>query len=267
VRVHTDSRANESALAVNAIAYTVGKDIIFATNQYAPAVDNGKRLIAHELAHSIQQISGFREGSHVIQRKVVCDEDGNCQSIPDDEEEQPLESTLSEPMSSGIILPPPPGAGGGNPINIPPLDPLPQFERSPNDPDTPNPWESPVPEVIPNYDDELLPSPEAIPEKTGTWRSPVGPNEGAGGTSGEGPELQFEPEKTGTWRSPAGPNEGAEGTSGEGPKLQFESESEATRWLNENPEYIVVGTVVLIAGAIFIIYMTGGVGGFFMLPA
>jgi hypothetical protein len=55
VRVHTDSRAAESAQAVNALAYTVGKDVVFGLGQCEPYTSNGQRLIAHELTHVIQQ--------------------------------------------------------------------------------------------------------------------------------------------------------------------------------------------------------------------
>jgi hypothetical protein len=60
VRVHTDDRAGESARAVNALAYTAGRDIVFAAGGYRPEYDEGKRLLAHELAHVVQQ--GQREG-------------------------------------------------------------------------------------------------------------------------------------------------------------------------------------------------------------
>src|SRR6266568_6653157 len=55
VRVHTDARAAESARAVNALAYTVGRNVVFGEGQYAPHSSPGGRLIAHELAHVIQQ--------------------------------------------------------------------------------------------------------------------------------------------------------------------------------------------------------------------
>lgn len=55
VRVHTDSRAAESAQAVNAKAFTLGQDVVFNTGQYAPEHEEGKRLIAHELTHVVQQ--------------------------------------------------------------------------------------------------------------------------------------------------------------------------------------------------------------------
>src|SRR5207245_89383 len=55
VRVHTDARSAESAYAVHALAYTVGRDIVFASGQYAPQTPAGRKLLAHELAHVIQQ--------------------------------------------------------------------------------------------------------------------------------------------------------------------------------------------------------------------
>jgi outer membrane protein OmpA-like peptidoglycan-associated protein len=56
VRVHDDSRAAESARAVNALAYTVEQDIVFGSG-YSPNTDLGKKLLAHELAHTLQQSS------------------------------------------------------------------------------------------------------------------------------------------------------------------------------------------------------------------
>jgi hypothetical protein len=55
VRVHTDTKAEESAQAVNALAYTVGRDVVFGAGQYALRRSEGQHLIAHELAHVVQQ--------------------------------------------------------------------------------------------------------------------------------------------------------------------------------------------------------------------
>ncbi len=55
VRVHTDSRAAESAREVNALAYTVGRDIVFGAGQYVTQTRAGQKLIAHELTHVVQQ--------------------------------------------------------------------------------------------------------------------------------------------------------------------------------------------------------------------
>ncbi len=55
VRVHTDARAAESAQAVNALAYTVGQNVVFGRGQYAPGTMEGRRLLMHELTHVLQQ--------------------------------------------------------------------------------------------------------------------------------------------------------------------------------------------------------------------
>jgi len=55
VRVHTDARASESARSIGALAYTVGKEMVFGRDQYAPHSLAGQHLVAHELAHVVQQ--------------------------------------------------------------------------------------------------------------------------------------------------------------------------------------------------------------------
>ncbi|HSJ52276.1 MAG TPA: DUF4157 domain-containing protein, partial [Anaerolineae bacterium] len=55
VRVHTDSAANESAGAVHAVAYTAGPNIVFGADRYSPHTEEGRSLLAHELAHVVQQ--------------------------------------------------------------------------------------------------------------------------------------------------------------------------------------------------------------------
>ncbi len=56
VRVHADDKAAESSRMLGARAYTVGHDVVFADGQYAPDTPAGKRLLAHELAHVVQQM-------------------------------------------------------------------------------------------------------------------------------------------------------------------------------------------------------------------
>ena len=63
VRVHTDSRAAETAKAVSATAFTTGKDVVFGAGEYAPEASTGKRLLAHELTHVVQQADGARSGA------------------------------------------------------------------------------------------------------------------------------------------------------------------------------------------------------------
>src|SRR5829696_1558346 len=55
VRVHADAKAEDSARAVDALAYTAGRDIVFASGEYTPETAKGRRLLAHELAHIVQQ--------------------------------------------------------------------------------------------------------------------------------------------------------------------------------------------------------------------
>jgi Domain of unknown function (DUF4157) len=55
VRVHTGDKAAASARSLGAAAYTLGSDIVFASGKYAPHTTSGRRLIAHEIAHVLQQ--------------------------------------------------------------------------------------------------------------------------------------------------------------------------------------------------------------------
>jgi hypothetical protein len=58
VRVHSDAKAAESARAVDARAYTLGQDVVFSEGGYSPHSNEGSKLLAHELAHVIQQERG-----------------------------------------------------------------------------------------------------------------------------------------------------------------------------------------------------------------
>ncbi len=55
VRVHDDAAAAASARGVQALAYTVGHDVVFGAGQYSPGTSGGRHLLAHELTHVIQQ--------------------------------------------------------------------------------------------------------------------------------------------------------------------------------------------------------------------
>jgi len=67
VRVHADAQAAQSARAVNALAYTVGPDVVFAAGQYAPGTRAGRGLLAHELTHAVQQAEAD-PASDILQR-------------------------------------------------------------------------------------------------------------------------------------------------------------------------------------------------------
>jgi hypothetical protein len=74
VRVHNDSRAAESARAVNASAYTVGPHVVFGPGQHAPSSDAGRKLLAHELTHVVQQgaaAEGVQRSPGTVQRSVA----------------------------------------------------------------------------------------------------------------------------------------------------------------------------------------------------
>ena len=66
VRIHRDAQAAEMAQSLNARAFTVGREIVFGAGRYAPDMSSGKRLLAHELTHVIQQRS-----DGLVQRQAV----------------------------------------------------------------------------------------------------------------------------------------------------------------------------------------------------
>jgi len=75
VRVHADAAAEESARELNARAYTVRHNIVFGAGRFAPRTEEGRRLIAHELMHVIQQSGSSKfapvHADHLLQRKVI----------------------------------------------------------------------------------------------------------------------------------------------------------------------------------------------------
>jgi len=72
VRVHTDAQADKTARAVNARAFTLGRDIVFGVGEHAPNTASGRKLLAHELTHVVQQniINSNQTKTNLIQRKV-----------------------------------------------------------------------------------------------------------------------------------------------------------------------------------------------------
>jgi outer membrane protein OmpA-like peptidoglycan-associated protein len=66
VRIHSGPQAAQAAKAVRAQAFTLGRDIVFGQNRYAPESPAGQKLLAHELAHTVQQ-----RGTKALHRKVV----------------------------------------------------------------------------------------------------------------------------------------------------------------------------------------------------
>src|SRR6185503_19903209 len=73
VRVHTGPEAAASARALNAHAYTFGRDVVFGAGQYDPGGAAGRRLIAHELAHVVQQDDAPAPARRVMRQAAGCD--------------------------------------------------------------------------------------------------------------------------------------------------------------------------------------------------
>jgi hypothetical protein len=90
VRIHADSEAAESARSVGALAYTVGRDVVFGAGRYQPRSFAGRQLIAHELAHVVQQ-----NGSAAVVRRAV-----TYPPVPKPATKDPL----ARPPVGGIVL-------------------------------------------------------------------------------------------------------------------------------------------------------------------
>ncbi len=96
VRIHTDERADESAQAVNALAYTVGQHIVFAAGQYAPEARAGKGLLAHELSHVVQQ----QHTSAALQGKLSIGSPSDCAELAADAAVHAVMRTENRPSRS-----------------------------------------------------------------------------------------------------------------------------------------------------------------------
>ncbi|MEP0916980.1 DUF4157 domain-containing protein [Leptolyngbya sp. DQ-M1] len=83
VRIHTDNQASEAARAVNARAFTLGQDVVFGAGEYQPRSAEGRRLLAHELTHVVQQrgtpkkhparLSIQKNAGHRVMRSLALD--------------------------------------------------------------------------------------------------------------------------------------------------------------------------------------------------
>lgn len=103
VRLHTDAQAVESARAVNALAYTVGQNVAFASGQYAPDTAHGTRLLAHELAHVAQQVSA--DSTAAQPARTVSDPSDPAEAEADHAAEQIMNGgrvTISQRPSAAI---------------------------------------------------------------------------------------------------------------------------------------------------------------------
>ena len=76
VRIHANSQAHQSAQSLSAHAYTLGSDIVFNQGQYQPSTASGQRLLAHELAHVVQQ-----QGSPQVQTSLEVSTPGDASEL------------------------------------------------------------------------------------------------------------------------------------------------------------------------------------------
>src|ERR1041384_3153242 len=81
VRIHTDNKAAASATAINALAYTVGDSIVFGAAQYARGLGGGRYLLAHELAHVVQQSGSPAADSSLVLGDVNSGHEQEAESV------------------------------------------------------------------------------------------------------------------------------------------------------------------------------------------
>ena len=115
VRVHTDAKAAQSAVAVNALAYTAGRHVVFGAGQLAPQTAIGRRLLAHELTHVVQQRSNERSAVSAITAPHDATEleaEGNANAI-----EQGLRAQQTTQVTGRPVL----ARRGTVPVARPPL--------------------------------------------------------------------------------------------------------------------------------------------------
>ncbi|TFW31749.1 eCIS core domain-containing protein [Massilia horti] len=94
VRVHTGPAAAQSAQAIDAAAYTTGRDLVFNTGEYSPQTSAGRHLLAHELAHVVQQSTGAVSGRAAVGGMRVSD--------PNDAHERQADAVASSLSSDPI---------------------------------------------------------------------------------------------------------------------------------------------------------------------
>ncbi|MDN0075092.1 DUF4157 domain-containing protein [Crenobacter sp. SG2303] len=103
VRVHTDTRAAKSAQALNALAYTVGRNVVFGAGRFSPDTEAGDGLLAHELTHVVQQRQGRATG---LQRRPPWINDSDPLEREADEAGLRRRGTLSYREAMESIIPP-----------------------------------------------------------------------------------------------------------------------------------------------------------------
>jgi len=110
VRVHTDTKASQSAESVGANAYTVGNDIVFRSGHFDASSPTGQRTIAHELSHVVQQRSGPVDGAEAA--------GGIRLSDPSDRFERAADATADQVLSGSQAPEAPAGSGSGAAVQL-----------------------------------------------------------------------------------------------------------------------------------------------------
>lgn len=87
VRIHNDALSQESARPINARAYTVGRDMVFAAGQYRPHSAEGQKLLAHELSHTVQQSTCVGSSATLHRQEAIPQK-------PEEKKSQPVEATV-----------------------------------------------------------------------------------------------------------------------------------------------------------------------------
>jgi hypothetical protein len=105
VRIHTGPAADHSARSISAQAYTVGSNVVFRSGAYEPDSPAGQHVLAHELAHVVQQRSGPVAGTPAP--------GGISLSHPSDPFEQAAERSADAVMSGGTTSTAPAGGSQG----------------------------------------------------------------------------------------------------------------------------------------------------------
>ena len=100
VQIHTDAKAAASAQAVNAQAYTVGRDVVFGPGKYVPETSEGKQLLAHELTHVLQQSNGLQGELAMSQPGNPYEQEADRASLA---MSQNIPTSISQQMGLGLM--------------------------------------------------------------------------------------------------------------------------------------------------------------------
>jgi hypothetical protein len=104
VRVHDDARAAATAAGIDAAAFAVGEDVVFGTGRYDPAGAEGRRLLAHELAHVVQASRGRDPAATTVHRRSIFESLGILLGLEEGTwEDRELHSYLDAVTRSGQI--------------------------------------------------------------------------------------------------------------------------------------------------------------------